>query len=57
MTSAAPAGAGSCSPEDKLLAEVVKGGKGSKDSIMKLWTQKTTNILKKLAVAADKAGD
>ena len=35
----------------------VKGGKGSKDSIMKLWTQKTTNILKKLAVAADKAGD
>ena len=35
----------------------VKGGKGSKGSIMKLWTQEATNILKKLVVAADKAGD
>ena len=35
----------------------VKGGRGSKGSIMKLWTQETTSILKKLVVAADKAGD
>ena len=35
----------------------VKGGRGSKSSIMKLWTQETTSILKKLVVSADKAGD
>ena len=113
MSSAAPAGAGSCSPDDALLAEVeafitaefgkvtekqsrtdcsglkrvleaglvdaaaespvkramggvwleatrnskVKGGRGSKGSIRKLWTQETTSILKKLVVSADKAGD